>query len=117
VTHHPARGEAEPSFLDVCHVRDVPEGAVVAFRSNGRDLLLCNAGGEIFAVADRCTHAAWPLAGSELIGCEIVCALHGARFDLHTGEPTHAPASKPLQTFPVRLKNDRLEVRATAPPR
>jgi nitrite reductase/ring-hydroxylating ferredoxin subunit len=104
-------------WADLCAPADLPVGAVVAFRANGRDLLLCSAEGEIFAIASRCTHAAWDLVGSELRGCEITCSLHGARFDLRTGQATASPASKPLQTFPVRLQNGRVEVQAPPPPR
>ena len=92
-------------------------GRAVAFRALGRDFLLCHVDGRYFAVADRCTHAAWSLANGELRGCELVCALHGARFDLRTGAATRPPASKPLRTFPVRTQGDRIEVQITAPPR
>jgi 3-phenylpropionate/trans-cinnamate dioxygenase ferredoxin subunit len=109
--------QPEAAFAAVCATADVPEDAVIAFRANDRDFLLCNAGGELFAIADRCTHAAWQLAGSELREREIVCALHGARFDLHTGEATAHPATKPLRTFPVRIRDGWVEVKLTPPPR
>ncbi len=107
----------EAPWLDLCGQDEVPEGSAVGFAANGRELLLCNADGEVWAVAERCTHAAWSLAGSELVGCEIVCALHGARFDLRTGEATARPASKPLATYPVRIENGRIRVRVPPPPR
>jgi len=71
---------------------------------------VCNVGGAYYAVADRCTHAAWKLGGEPLEGCEIVCTLHGAAFDLRTGEATRPPASKPLRTFPCRSDGGRLLV-------
>ena len=105
------------TFLDICATADVPEGAVVAFEARGRSFLVCNAGGNFYAIADRCTHAAWSLAGSDLVGCEIVCGLHGGHFDLRTGEATTPPANKPIRTFAVRTREDRIEVRVTSPPR
>jgi 3-phenylpropionate/trans-cinnamate dioxygenase ferredoxin subunit len=107
----------ELPFLDVCSTSDAPLNTVVAVEAPGRKFLIANAGGSFYAVAERCTHAAWSLANSELRGCEIVCALHGARFDLRTGAPTAAPASKPLQVFPLRVRGDRLEVQVTPQPR
>lgn len=103
--------------MDVCATADVPEGAVVAFEALGRSFLICNAAGSFHAIAERCTHSAWSLAGSDLVGCEIVCGLHGGRFDLRTGEATTPPANKPIRTFVVRTRGERLEVGVTPPPR
>jgi 3-phenylpropionate/trans-cinnamate dioxygenase ferredoxin subunit len=75
-----------------------------------RELLVCRIGDDYHAVSNRCTHAAWPLAGEVVEGCEIVCSLHGARFDLRDGCPTGGPASKPLDTYPIELRDDGLYV-------
>ena len=103
-------------FRDVCGVDELPRGEVVAFEAGGRRLLLCNAEGEVFAIAERCSHAAWDLVGSKLRGAEIVCALHGARFDLRSGRPTARPASKPIDTYAARVREGRIEVRVPPPP-
>ena len=108
---------SKATFVDVCATTDVPEGAVVAFEALGRSFLVCNADGIFFAIADRCTHAAWSLAGSDLVGCEVVCGLHGGHFDLRTGEATNPPANKPIRTFEVRVRAQRIEVGVTPPPR
>ncbi len=104
-------------FFDVCEESALRDDSAAAFQVAGRDLLLCRSGGQVFAIADRCTHAAWSLAGAEIADCEILCALHGARFDLRTGEATAHPATKPVRTFAVRIREGRVEVRATPPPR
>lgn len=109
--------DEETPWLDVCVAADLPECTAVPFRVNERELLLCRTDGRIFAIADRCTHAAWSLAGGRISGCEIACTLHGARFDVRTGEATAHPASVPIRTFPVRIRAGRVEVRATPPPR
>ncbi len=43
-------------------------------------------------------------------GMEIICTLHGARFDLRDGCPTAGPASRPLATFPIELRDGELYV-------
>ena len=80
-------------------------------------MLVCRVQGELFAVADRCTHAAWCLADSALHGTEIECSLHGGRFDLRTGGATARPATKPLRVFPLRTRGDRVEIRVPPLPR
>jgi 3-phenylpropionate/trans-cinnamate dioxygenase ferredoxin subunit len=103
-------------FLDVGPTSAVAPRSAVGFEASGRRFIVCNTGDDFYALADRCTHAAWGLAGSELRGCEIVCALHGASFDLRTGEATAPPASKSLRTFPVRVEKGRLLVQIQPPP-
>ena len=69
-----------------------------------RKALLCNVAGEFFAVAERCTHAAFSLAEGRLDGPLIECPLHGAQFDVRDGSPVRLPASKPLATQRIALE-------------
>jgi 3-phenylpropionate/trans-cinnamate dioxygenase ferredoxin subunit len=77
---------------------------------DGKEILVCRVEDDYYAVASRCTHSAWPLASEPIEGMEIVCTLHGARFDLRDGCPTVGPASKPLATFPIELRDGELYV-------
>jgi nitrite reductase/ring-hydroxylating ferredoxin subunit len=72
---------------------------------DGREICLAKAGGQVYAVLDRCTHADYPLADGSVDGCEIECALHGAVFDLRDGAVVRDPAVEAVQTFPVRITN------------
>ena len=95
----------------------VAPGEVVPFRAGGRDFLICNADGTFYAVAERCTHAAWSLAGGELLHCQLTCSLHGGKFDVRTGEATLLPVTKPLRTFPVHTQDGRIWVQVPPLPR
>lgn len=76
----------------------------------GREIVICRVAEGYFAVAGRCTHSAWPLANEPLEGHQIVCTLHGARFDVRDGCPVAGPASKPLATFPIEQRDGALYV-------
>jgi len=76
----------------------------------GQEILICRLEHAYVALASRCTHAAWPLAGEPIEGMEIVCTLHGARFDLRDGCPTGGPASKPLAIHPIEVREGALYV-------
>lgn len=119
--NHPSRPDSadaqELPFVDLCALDDLPDGEPRSLRAGGRSVLLCRRQHDVFALADRCSHAAWELAGSEVRGHEIVCALHGARFDLRTGEATARPASKPLATYRVRIREGRVEAQVPPLPR
>ena len=85
-------------------------GEKVALQIMDREILICRVKDDYYAVANRCTHSAWPLSGEPLEGLEIVCTLHGARFDLRDGCPNGGPARKPLATYPIELRNGQLYV-------
>ena len=54
---------------------------------------------------DLCSHAAVALSEGEVADCTIECWLHGSRFDLRTGKPTGLPATEPVATFPVDVRD------------
>lgn len=100
----------EPVFLYACEVEAVPEGRTKALEINGRTVLICNFGGQIFAVENMCSHAEQPLERGRLKDGWISCPYHGARFDLETGEPVKGPATDPIATFPVRISGMIIEI-------
>lgn len=72
-----------------------------------------NIEGEYFAIEDTCTHDGGELASGELEGDEIICPRHGARFCVKNGEALTAPAYEDVDTYPVRVENDQVQVRNT----
>jgi 3-phenylpropionate/trans-cinnamate dioxygenase ferredoxin subunit len=63
---------------------------------------------EVFAVEDTCSHADASLSEGELNGYRIECWLHGAEFDVRTGEAVVPPAVAPLKRFIVERNSDQL---------
>jgi 3-phenylpropionate/trans-cinnamate dioxygenase ferredoxin component len=57
--------------------------------------------GKVFAVEDTCSHSEASLSEGDVAGFKIECWLHGAEFDLRTGEAVTPPASIALKTFAV----------------
>jgi 3-phenylpropionate/trans-cinnamate dioxygenase ferredoxin component len=62
--------------------------------------------GDVHAVIDVCSHEDYPLSEGWVEDHTIECALHGSRFDLHTGEPDSPPAVRPVRIFPVRVEGE-----------
>ena len=85
---------------------DLGEGTAHRVVVEGTEVLLCNVGGEIYAVEDICTHDGGALDQGELEGVRIVCPRHGANFDVRTGEALTLPAIMPLPTYEVRVDGD-----------
>jgi len=96
----------------VAKISDIPPGSTRRVTAGGRDVLLCNVGGAVYAVEDVCTHDGGALDAGELEGCRIMCPRHGAYFDVTTGAALTLPAILPLPTFAVRIEGDDIFVDA-----
>ncbi len=94
------------AFVRVAHVSEIPQGRVKVVEAGDEDVALCNIDGEIYAVANVCTHDDGPLGEGLLLGDEIECPRHGARFNVRTGEVKSLPAIVSIPTFEVRIEGD-----------
>lgn len=90
---------------------DLPPGAMRVIEHAGTSVLLCNVGGDFYAVENVCSHAAVPLSEGELDGCELECVLHGAVFDVRTGDAIALPAREGIKSFPVEREGNRVRIR------
>lgn len=90
-------------WVSVLDAADVPEGTVEVVEINGQRLAVCNTGEGFYTIADVCTHDGGALDQGELMGCEIECPRHGARFDVTTGKVKALPAVRAVQTYPTRV--------------
>lgn len=74
------------TLIEVARLSDVPEGSLKHIEINGKEILLANVGGTIYAMDDRCGHMNASLAMGVLDGTIVECAVHHARFDVMTGK-------------------------------
>ena len=95
-------------WTDAAAVDEVPQDDVIGMIIAGRDLALYNAGGEIFATDNTCTHGHARLCEGFLDGHEIECPLHQGKFDVRTGQPTCAPVTEAIRSYPVRIEGGRV---------
>ncbi|MGW3990764.1 Rieske 2Fe-2S domain-containing protein [Streptomyces sp. NPDC004830] len=74
-------------------------------------LIVRETGGQIHALAERCSHLAGPLAeGTVADGC-VRCPWHGSVFRLSDGWNVAGPATAPQPSFETRITGNRVEVR------
>jgi 3-phenylpropionate/trans-cinnamate dioxygenase ferredoxin subunit len=97
-------------WMAVARVDEVPPERVAVFNIGDHDVAVCNVDGALYAIDDLCTHDGGPLDQGYLEGCEIECPRHGARFDVRTGAVTQLPAFEKLETHPVRVQGDTIEI-------
>ena len=75
-----------------------------------KDVCVARIGEEVFAVADMCTHSEASLSEGDISNYKIECWLHGAEFDLRTGEAMTPPAVEALETFEVHRDGDTVTI-------
>ena len=80
----------------------------------GREIAVANAGGQLYAIDNVCTHDGGELASGPIEGSEIVCPRHGAHFCLRTGAALTPPAYEPVKVHELRCVDGRVAVRVTA---
>jgi naphthalene 1,2-dioxygenase system ferredoxin subunit len=95
-------------WIDATAVEEVPEDDVIGVIIGDRDIALYNAGGEIFATDNICTHGHARLCEGFLEGHEIECPLHQGKFDIRTGAPTCAPVTEAIRSYPIKIESGRV---------
>lgn len=94
------------TFIPAVSVAEVPSSGILKVRVGGHPIVLTSVGGEIYAVADRCSHEDVPLSLGCIHGDTIKCSYHGSRFSLRTGEPMDEPADTPIRVYPVKVEEN-----------
>ena len=79
-------------FHKIARTDEVTPGEIKQYSVEDRPVGLCNVDGEFYAFEDICTHQFTYLSEGELVGGQVKCPLHGARFDVKSGAAVSLPA-------------------------
>lgn len=102
-------------FVAVARVEELPPGTRLHYEFEEETVIVLNVDGEFFGIADLCTHDGGPLGDGDVWGCEIECHRHGARFDLRSGRVTRLPATEPIPTYRVEVRDGMIYVEEPEP--
>lgn len=101
---------SDKTFVAVAKVGDIPANGKIIVEVEGTSIVLCHTRDQYFAVRNLCSHAYETLECGRVRNGWISCPVHGARFNLETGDPMNPPATMPIDTFSVRVEGDSIEV-------
>ena len=73
---------------------------------DGEGVCVARIGSEVFAIGDTCSHSDASLSEGEISDGLIECWLHGAQFDLRTGEAVTPPAVAPVPVYKVAYEGE-----------
>ena len=85
---------------------DITDNQTVPVTLDGKNILICKANGDFYAVDNMCTHQRAELTGGRIRNFFLACPLHGVRFDLRTGKPMGELTRVPLKTYDVSLADN-----------
>jgi len=98
-------------FVKLAKTNEIPTGEARTYDVADESIALCNVEGRFYAIDNVCTHDDGPLGDGKLIGCEIQCPRHGARFDVRTGDVTAMPAAVGVNSYETYVDGDDIYVK------
>lgn len=93
-------------WFEVMKTADFPACGWAAISVANENVVLFLLDDKFYAIENMCTHDGGMLAGGPVIGNEVVCPRHGARFCIKTGQVTAPPAYEDVRSFPVKIENE-----------
>jgi 3-phenylpropionate/trans-cinnamate dioxygenase ferredoxin subunit len=102
--------EASCEYVSIGEEGDIKNGERLFVEIDDITLVIFNIDGQLYAIADECSHDDGPVGEGDLDGFEIICPRHGARFDIRTGKVLALPAIVDIPAYPVRIRDGQIEV-------
>lgn len=102
--------ESKCTYVEIAPVGELPNGERIFVSIGDKDIVIFNLNGSLYAIADVCSHDDGPLGDGEIIGTEVACPRHGARFDMETGKALSLPAVEDIPAYPVRVIDEKIEI-------
>jgi NADPH-dependent 2,4-dienoyl-CoA reductase/sulfur reductase-like enzyme/nitrite reductase/ring-hydroxylating ferredoxin subunit len=100
-----------PDFTQGIPLAELSQDQPLLGHVGDEQVMLVRRGTAVFAVGASCTHYHGPLAEGLVVGDEVRCPWHHARFDLRTGEAVRAPALSPIACWSVEERDGKVFVR------
>lgn len=91
---------------------ELAEGELRRVSAGEASVLLVREDGQIYALANTCSHAGGPLDEGELADGCVICPWHGSTFRLSDGSIVRGPASVPQPAYQTRVRDGKIEVRS-----
>lgn len=100
----------EYTFYEIAPVENLPNGERIFLEIDDVPIVIFNIADNFYAIKDQCSHEDLEIGDGDLDGYELACPHHGARFDVRTGEALTLPAVENVEAYPVRVKDEMIEL-------
>lgn len=106
----PDSGYPPLRWMRACGVDEVPLDGALRVLLDDLEICLVNSRGRFYALLDECSHGQVLLSEGDVCDGVIECYMHGSEFNLVTGRPLGPPATEPVPTFDVRVRDGAIDV-------
>jgi len=101
----------DPGWHHLMVAAELPENTPVRRMLGEVPVVVIRTGGELHALADRCSHMSGPLSEGELADDCLSCPWHGSIFRIRDGSVARGPATAPQPVFETRVVAGAIQVR------
>ncbi len=102
--------ESKVEYIEIAQADEIANGERMFLEIDGRPIVVFRIADDYYAIADVCSHDDGPVGEGDLVGYDITCPRHGARFDVRNGKVLSLPAYQDIPAYPVRLVDGKLEL-------
>jgi nitrite reductase/ring-hydroxylating ferredoxin subunit len=100
----------------ICNVNEFPSDGRYSMKIENNDIAIFKIDDNYYAINRKCTHMGGNLAKGKLDGKTVTCPLHGAKYDLESGDLIHQVGTvagllkkaKNAQTYKVWVENNEI---------
>jgi 3-phenylpropionate/trans-cinnamate dioxygenase ferredoxin subunit len=96
--------------IKIATLTDLSEETMTKVEVEGKMIVIGLVNGEPYAMEGHCSHMGGDLSKGTKEGPIVHCKMHGAEFDMRTGEAVHNPQAKKFKTYPVTVKGEEVFV-------
>ena len=102
--------ETKVKFLEIAPASELPDGERLFIEIGGKPIVIFKIAGQLFSIADVCSHDDGPVGEGVLEGYNITCPRHGAQFDVRTGKVVQMPAVVDIPAYPVKVVDGMIQL-------
>jgi nitrite reductase/ring-hydroxylating ferredoxin subunit len=111
------KGGKQMSLIEVAQVNEVPIGTMKSCLAGGKQILVSNVRGKLYAIDNICTHSGGELSKGKLEGNIVTCPKHGSQFDVTTGKCVSGPRiaflrfkTKDEPVYEVKVEDSKIKI-------
>ncbi|MER9178421.1 non-heme iron oxygenase ferredoxin subunit [Mesorhizobium sp. M0955] len=98
-------------WIIFCALSDLEEDTVTPAEIDDKRIAIYLIDNKVYATTNVCSHAFALLSDGWLEGTLIECPLHGAQFEITSGEVVQGPADCPITVFETKVESGQVLVR------
>jgi nitrite reductase/ring-hydroxylating ferredoxin subunit/DMSO/TMAO reductase YedYZ heme-binding membrane subunit len=102
-------------YVDVCAVNAIPENRAKIVCAGGERIAVFRYDGKVSALSNVCRHQNGPLSEGRIVDGCITCPWHGYQYKPENGAAP-PPFTEKVATYPVRVRNGRVQIDPRANP-